>query len=54
MSDIKSTCIGDCGCGCGCDNYGWSWEWIIILIILFCFFCGGFGNNFFGGGCCNR
>jgi hypothetical protein len=48
MSDIKSACIGDCGCGC--DNYGWNWEWIIILIVLFWIFCGGFGNNFFGGG----
>jgi len=51
MSDIKSTCMGDCGC----DNYGWNWEWIILLIALFWIFCGGFGNNFFGGGgCCNK
>jgi hypothetical protein len=52
MSDIKGACIGDCGCGC--DNLGWNWEWILILIVLFWIFCGGFGNNLFGGGCCNR
>lgn len=54
MSEVKSSCFDGCNnnCGCGCGNNGFGFEWLIIIIIILCF-CGGFGNNFFGG-CCNN